>query len=355
MHGGRRRFIFVVALLVGAWVLTSLPIFAAPFQPGQIFIAYGGSNIGVFADTVSLAGTQVQTLSVSPSSFTTATTLSGGGGIALDEFGNLYVTVQNFEGTMDRRGIIKIDRNGNVAWKADSGGTLDYRGIVASSSLDRVFVATEGGSGQRGIHVYRASDGEKLTAEFFGGTLAFRDLAFDKNGNLYAVRQTAPAAGNRLVIRRWSAGNYTGTGSVVFAIGGTYANSDPRALVVDDEGNIYIALNSPKAVIKVRPAPTGSDSETSDTGTVLATYTAPSGTGTLIGLDYDPGVQKLFASHTGGIGQILALDPKTGSWTAFGPNNLSGVRWLAVYPTPEPTIAILLAAGWLFLRRRSRR
>ncbi len=353
MHGGRRRFIFVVALLVGAWVLTSLPIFAAPFQPGQIFIAYDGSNIGVFADTVSLAGTQVQTLSVSPSSFAKSPASLAGGGVALDEDGNLYVTAQNI-GT-GNTGIVKVNRNGTIVWRADSGVTLDYRGIVASSNLNRVFVATEGGSGQRGIHVYRASDGEKLTAEFFGGTLAFRDLAFDKNGNLYAVRQTAPAAGNRLVIRRWSAGNYTGTGSVVFAIGGTYANSDPRALVVDDEGNIYIALNSPKAVIKVRPAPTGSDSETSDTGTVLATYTAPSGTGTLIGLDYDPGVQKLFASHTGSIGQILALDLKTGSWTAFGPNNLSGVRWLAVYPTPEPTIAILLAAGWLFLRRRSRR
>jgi len=332
MHGGRRRFIFVVALFVGAWVLTSLPIFAAPFQPGQIFIAYDGSNIGVFADTVSLAGTQVQTLSVSTSSFTMATTLSGGGGIALDEFGNLYVTVQNFEGTMERRGIIKIDRNGNVAWKADSGDTLDYRGIVASSNLNRVFVATEGGSGQRGIHVYRASDGEKLTAEFFGGTLAFRDLAFDKNGNLYGLRHNE--------IKRWMAGNFSGEGISLFSV----PPEDPRAIMIDEDGNIYITFEDTKVIRKYSP-----------TGTLLATYSTPAGTGSLIGLDYDPGVQKLFASHTGSIGQILALDLKTGSWTAFGPNNLSGVRWLAVYPTPEPTIAILLAAGWLFLRRRSRR
>ena len=30
---------------------------------------------------------------------------------------------------------------------------------------------------------------------------------------------------------------------------------------------------------------------------------------------------------------------------AFGPTNLSGVRWLAVYPTPEPMTVILLASG----------
>ena len=87
--------------------------------------------------------------------------------------------------------------------------------------------------------------------------------------------------------------------------------------------------------------------------------TVPSGTGTLIGLDYDPGTQRLFASHTGtGIGQILWIDrnaPSGATMNAFGPNNLSGVRWLAVYPTSEPAAAVLLLAGFGWLVRRARR
>ncbi len=331
MHGGRRRFIFVVALLVGAWVLTSLPIFAAPFQPGQIFIAYDGSNIGVFADTVSLAGTQVQTLSVSPSSFTMATTLSGGGGIALDEFGNLYVTVSNFRGTSNK-GIIKFNAAGVKVLEIDSGiTTTDFRGLAVCNGV--IYVARASG-----IQRFNAETGVPISPILSSG-ISFRDVAFDSRGNLYGLY----ISGGNVYVRKW-----TGVGSPItdILLGSESTHPDPRALVLDQDGNLYITVNT---------SPIPSIRKFSQAGTLLATYTAPSGTGTLIGLDYDPGVQKLFASHTGSIGQILALDLKTGSWTAFGPNNLSGVRWLAVYPTPEPTIAILLAAGWLFLRRRSRR
>ncbi len=333
MHGGRRRFIFVVALLVGAWVLTSLPIFAAPFQPGQIFIAYGGSNIGVFADTVSLAGTQVQTLSVSPSSFTMATTLSGGGGIALDEFGNLYVTVSNFGNISGRRGIIKFNANGEKVLEIDSEITTDFRSLTVRDGV--IYVARASG-----IQRFNAETGAIISPILASG-ISFRDVAFDSRGNLYGLY----ISGGNVYVRRWTG---TGLPTTDIFLGAESSHPDPRALVLDQDGNLYITVNT---------SPIPSIRKFSQAGILLATYTAPSGTGTLIGLDYDPGVQKLFASHTaiGSIGQILALDLKTGSWTAFGPNNLSGVRWLAVYPTPEPTIAILLAAGWLFLRRRSRR
>jgi len=341
-----------LGLLVGWIVLVGGKAGAAPFEPGQIFIAYGGTNIGVFADTISTTGNLIGTInlqSLSPgSTFTAGATLTGGGGVALDESGNLYVTVQNFEGTANRRGLIKIDRNGNIAWKADSGGTIDYRGVAASATLNRVFVATA-----QGIDVYRADNGQRLAGESFGGTLAFRDLVIDSQGNLYALRQ---AGGGQLVIRRWESGNYTGLGRVVF-VRTDYRNSDPRALTVDEAGNLYITLNNPKGVLKVRPDPTGTTSEGDDLGSVDAFFSAPT-TGTLIGLDYDPGTQRLFASHTGtGIGQILWIDRNASSgstMTAFGPTNLSGVRWLALYPTPEPSVALLVLAGGaaLWWRRR---
>jgi hypothetical protein len=344
-----------LGLLVGWVVLVGGRAGAAPFEPGQIFIAYDRNTIGVFADTTSpdtgglVGAINLQSLS-SESTFTTDATLTGGGGVALDEAGNLYVTVQNFERT-GNRGLIKIDRNGNIVWKR-GGGTTDYRGVAASATLNRVFVATA-----QGIDVYRADNGQRLAGESFGGTLAFRDLVIDSQGNLYALRQ---AGGGQLVIRRWESGNYTGSGSVVFVRGATttdYRNSDPRALTVDEAGNLYITLNNPKVVLKVRPDPTGTTSEAADLGSVDAFFSAPT-TGTLIGLDYDPGTQRLFASHTGtGIGQILWIDRNASSgstMTAFGPTNLSGVRWLALYPTPEPSVALLVLAGGaaLWWRRR---
>ncbi|MCS7263866.1 MAG: hypothetical protein NZ805_03430 [Armatimonadetes bacterium] len=328
MQNGRRRFIIIVALFVGAFVLTSMPISAAPFQAGQIFIAYGGSNIGVLADTVSLAGTPVQTLSISPSTFGTGTGLAGSGGIALDEFGNLYVTVQNYEGITNRRGIIKFDVSGNIVRKIDGGTTTDFRGISVQDGV--IYVAS--GSG---IRRFDATTGTAISPIIASGT-SFRDVAFDRHGNLYALLS------NQVI--RWSAGSFSGSGTVLFSI----PAQDPRAMVIDEDSNIYITFENTRVVRKY-----------SLTGTLLATYSTPTGTGSLIGLDYDPGTQRLFASHTGtGIGQILWISkiaPSGTTMTAFGPNNLSGVRWLAVYPTPEPAVTVLLAAGFLVLKRRLKR
>jgi len=48
---GRRWLIAVVTLSLLPFVFIK-PTHAAPLQPGQIFVAYGGNQIGVFADTV---------------------------------------------------------------------------------------------------------------------------------------------------------------------------------------------------------------------------------------------------------------------------------------------------------------
>jgi hypothetical protein len=314
------------------------PTHAAPFQPGQIFVAYGGNQIGVFADTVSLAGNVIQTLVVPSPGFLTVTGLGGGGGLALDEEGNLYATLSDNTGSV---GLVKFRASdGSKVFEKTYtiSGVSDFRSLVVRDG--RIYVATNSG-----VRIFDAATGSRISTADFGGTLAFRDLAFDSQGNLYALRE--PTTGTA-EIRRWSAGNFTGTGTILFSASG---NRDPRALVVDEQGNIYFTAN---------PAGGSVVRKYKQDGTLLATYNVPSGTGTLIGLDYDPGTQRLFASHTatGGIGQILWIDrnaPSGLTMNAFGPNNLSGVRWLAVYPTSEPAAAVLLLAGLGWLVRRARR
>ena len=335
---GRRRWLITVVTLSLLPFVSIKPTHAAPFQPGQIFVAYGGNQIGVFADTVSLAGNVIQTLVVPSPGFLTVTGLGGGGGLALDEEGNLYATLSNNTGGV---GLVKFRASdGSKVFEKTYtiSGVSDFRSLVVRDG--RIYVATDSG-----IRVFDAATGSRISTADFGGTLAFRDLAFDSQGNLYALRE--PTTGTA-EIRRWSAGNFTGTGTILFSASG---NRDPRALVVDEQGNIYFTAN---------PAGGSVVRKYKQDGTLLATYNVPSGTGTLIGLDYDPGTQRLFASHTatGGIGQILWIDRNASSgatMNAFGPNNLSGVRWLAVYPTSEPAAAVLLLAGLGWLVRRVRR
>lgn len=325
-HGmDRRRWLAAVVVAASTLMGACVPLHAAPLQPGQIFVAYGGSNIGVFADTVSLAGTPTMApLSIDPSSFTTATSLSGGGGVALDESGNLYVTVQNFKGTANQRGLIKIDRNGNVVLKIGA-TTIDFRGIAVHDGV--IYVASESG-----IRRFNANTGESISPILASGT-AFRDVAFDAQGNLYALKSTE--------VIKWAAGSFSGSGTKLFDI----PDEDPRALVLDERGDIYITFEDTKSVRRY-----------SQSGVPLATYVTPPGTGSLIGLDYDPGTRRLFASHTGTkIGQILWINRNASSgatMSAFGPTNLSGVRWLAVYPTPEPAAGLLLLASLMWLLKR---
>jgi hypothetical protein len=337
MKLGRHWLIAVVTLSLLSFVSIK-PTHAAPFQPGQIFVAYGGNQIGVFADTVSLAGNVIQTLVVPSPGFLTVTGLGGGGGLALDEEGNLYATLSDNTGSV---GLVKFRASdGSKVFEKTYtiSGVSDFRSLFVRDG--RIYVATNSG-----VRIFDAATGSRISTADFGGTLAFRDLAFDSQGNLYALRE--PTTGTA-EIRRWSAGNFTGTGTILFSASG---NRDPRALVVDEQGNIYFTAN---------PAGGSVVRKYKQDGTLLATYNVPSGTGTLIGLDYDPGTQRLFASHTatGGIGQILWIDrnaPSGATMNAFGPNNLSGVRWLAVYPTSEPAAAVLLLAGLGWLVRRVRR
>lgn len=314
-------------LLLSLVVFGGRAVQAAPFIPGDLFVAYGEHFIGVFRPD----GTLAQILDTEVSTFTDKTTLGGGGGLALDEFGNLYVTVRKFRGN-GRRGIVKFQATDGAKVLEIEGLAPDFRGLAVREG--RIYVATG-----RGIRVFDAVTGERLSSADLGGNRAFRDIAFDRQGNLYALR--------RREIFVWRAGDLTGKDPTFsFSI----PDEDPRALVTDDEGNIYIAFEETGIVRKYRPD-----------GTLRATYLTPSGAGAIIGLDFDPGTGALFASHAGtGIGQILTVHkdaPDGTTMTAFGPTGLDGVRWLTVSPTPElpaPALLTIGVAGLWGLRRKRR-
>lgn len=333
--------LLVLAVVVGGVVQ---PLAALPIQPGNLFVAYNdpqwGSSIGIYH---AIDGTLAHPpIPVVVGSFAVNVDLDGGGGVAVDELGNLYVTVTNFKGMTNRRGIIKFNAAGVRVLEID-GGTVDFRGLEVSALKDRIYVATSSG-----IRVFRASNGTRLSGEDLGGTLAFRDVALDSRGNLYGLR--APMAG-RVEVLRWTAGNFTGPGTPLFTDNGSGLSGypDPRALAVDMDGNIYIAVNtSPqRRVVKFAPGLSGKYVPVAE---FLVPSSVTGADGILFGLDFDPGTGQFFAVHTktGGVGQLLtfrANDPSGTTMTAFGPNNLQGVRWLAVYPTPEPAAGVLLVLG----------
>ncbi|GBC98809.1 hypothetical protein HRbin17_01324 [bacterium HR17] len=350
----RSQWLWCVGLLMVLTAGATVPVTAAPIHPGHIFVAYDSSNIGVFASTVSLTGHHVTTIDcITPYSFGASAAVDGGGGVALDEWGNLYVTTSN-DGS-GKLGIVKVNADGSLAFRRSyergagkdlPSSVTDFRSLAIHDG--RIYVATNSG-----VRVFDAATGARLSGADFGGNFAFRDLVFDRQGNLYALRESPTGTA---VIHRWGAGNLTGSGTVLFSASG---NTDPRALAVDEQGHIYFTAN-PSGARVVR--------KYKSDGALLATYNAPITTGVLIGLDYDPGTQRLFVSHTAaGIGQILWVDrnaPSGTTMTAFGPNNLNGVRWLAVYPTPEPTANALVMIGfgiamvahqWRVRRRRRQR
>jgi len=325
MHGGRRRFIFVVALFFGAWVLTSLPTFAAPFQPGDVFFTYGGNRIA------HIYGSTLESLTMPESySFAATTTVNlQGGGIALDEEGNLYVTFGT--GTAGIRGIIKFHKNGEKAKILTVGTSPDFRGIAAK--YGKVAVATP-----NGVRIYD-SDLNTLLQTLSGN---YRYVAFDNQGNLYALHQT------RVDRYRWDGSSYILDGTIISGL------SDAITISVDTNGNLYIVERGgadANKVLKFTRTTSGFNRSTISRPPEITG-------GNLFGLAYEPGIDTFFVINSSStMTDLLKFRTNDGTMSIVfkGRTDITNARWLAVYPTPEPTIAILLAAGWLFFRRRSRR
>jgi hypothetical protein len=319
---GRRWLIAVVTLSLLPFVSIK-PTHAAPFQPGQIFVAYGGNQIAQISPPYELDS--VGYLGPLTYSFATSATNLQGGGVALDENGYLYVTFGTGSGN---RGIVKIAPDGSVVKTVTVGTSPDFRGIAAKGG--KVAVATNAG-----VRIYD-SDLNNLLQTLSGN---YRDVVFDDAGNLYALHQT------RVDRYKLVSGVYQFDRTVVSGLG------DAVAITFDGAGNLYVVDRSGQQVKKFVRAGDGFSGPNN-----ISRPSSITG-GNLFGIGYEPGINTFFVVNTSSSQtELLRFSPNdTTMAIVFSSTDIRNARWLAVYPTSEPAAAVLLLAGLGWLVRRVRR
>jgi GTPase SAR1 family protein len=320
MKLGRRWLITVVTLSLLSFVSIK-PTHAAPFQPGQIFVAYGGNQFAQISPPYSVS--DVNSFGIGYSFATAAGTLEGGG-VALDENGYLYVTFGTGSGD---RGIVKIAPNGSVVKTITVGTSPDFRGIDARGG--KVAVATN-----TGVRIY---DSNLNLLQTLSGN--YRDVVFDDAGNLYALHQT------RVDRYKLVSGVYQFDRTVVSSLG------DAVAITFDGAGNLYVVDRSGQQVKKFVRAGDGFSGPTN-----ISRPSSITG-GNLFGIGYEPGINTFFVVNTSSSKtELLRFSPNdTTMAIVFSSTDIRNARWLAVYPTSEPAAAVLLLAGLGWLVRRVRR
>jgi len=327
MKLGRRWLIAVVTLSLLPFVFIK-PTHAAPLQPGQIFVAYGGNQIAQISPPYTTNDVTSFGLGYS---FATAVGTLEGGGVALDENGYLYVTFGT--GSGNQRGIVKIAPNGSVVKAITVGDSPDFRGIAAKGG--KVAVATD-----EGIYVFDTDlSNSRQIQPPSPLTRTYRDVAFDDAGNLYALHQ------QRVDKYKLVGGTYQFDKTVVSELGNAVA------IAFDGAGNLYVVDRSGQQVKKF--ARTGDGFS----GPIGIPRPSSITDGALFGIGYEPGINTFFVVNTSSSRtDLLKFSPNDTTMTiVFSSSNITNARWLAVYPTSEPAAAILLLAGLGWLVRRVRR
>jgi hypothetical protein len=334
MKLGRRWLIAVVTLSLLPFVFVK-PTHAAPLQPGQIFVAYGGNQIAQISPPYTTS--DVTSFGISYSFATLSTNLQGGG-VALDENGYLYVTFGfGTEPPNNRRGIVKIAPNGSVYKTITVGTSPDFRGIAVKGG--KVAVATD-----EGIYVFDTDlSNSRQIQPPSPLTKTYRDVAFDDAGNLYALHQ------KRVDRYKLVSGAYQFDKTVVVP----ELLGDAVAIAFDGAGNLYVVDRVPNQQQVKKFVRTGDDFS----GPIGIPRPSSITGGALFGIGYEPGINTFFVVNTSSTQtDLLKFSPNDTTMTiVFSSSNITNARWLAVYPTSEPAAAILLLAGLGWLVRRVRR
>ncbi len=175
--------------------------------------------------------------------------------IALDSFGNIYVTgSSSATGTDDDYATIKYDSDGIQKWVARYDGPIsnhDYGNALAIDSSDNVYVTGIsiglGTGGDYATIKYDSNGNQKWVARYNGPQGSGYDwpsaIAIDGSGNIYVTGKStgsgtsydyATIKYNSAGVRQWVR-RYDGPGS---------GGDEAKAIVIDDSDNIYVTGKS---------------------------------------------------------------------------------------------------------------
>jgi len=235
--------------------------------------------------------------------------------------------------------IFRMDPTSGAQTVISSGGSIVEALDVAIGPGGDLFVA----NGESGSNIVRIDPATGAQSVLTTGVTFPTGLVFDAAGELLvadsffgssvAVGITIDAAGDILIT---SVGGeiervdpVTGSRTTIFTEG---SGQSLFELVVDANGDLLVVDDGVDSILRVDPI-TGSHTVLSSGGNLSSPF----------GLAHDANGDLLVGDRSG---KVLRVDPVTGAQTIIASGGgLTSAFGVAIVPVPEPTTALLLAAG----------